>query len=280
MRSKVITEKMIMQFERYLYENERSEATVEKYLRDVRFFVKYMNRRRVEKETIIAYKGMLAEKYALSSANSMLAALNTFFEFCGWQKLRVKQFKVQKQTFLTKEKELTKKEYLRLIKTAEQAKKVRLSLLIQTICGSGIRVSELKFITVEAVKSGKAEVSCKGKNRTIFLVKDLRKKLLQYSQIQGIKSGSIFVTKNGNPLNRSNIWREMKALCEKADVLPDKVFPHNLRHLFARVFYQIEKDIAKLADILGHSSINTTRIYVMTTGLEHLHRMESMHLIT
>lgn len=162
---------------------------------------------------------------------------------------------------------------------AEKKHGGRLNLIIQTICSTGIRVSELKFITVEAVKQGEATVNCKGKSRSVFIIRDLQKKLLRYAVEKKIKSGMIFVTRTGKPLSRTNIWREMKSLCKDADVNPEKVFPHNLRHLFARTFYGIEKDIAKLADILGHSSIDTTRIYIISTGTEHRKRMENMHLI-
>lgn len=191
----------------------------------------------------------------------------------------MKSIKLQRQIYCSEEKEMTKAEYMRLVKTAKQKGNERLSLLIQTICGTGIRVSELQYITVEAVKCGEAVVSCKAKTRSVFIVKELKQKLLRYAAEQGIKNGMIFVTRTGKPLSRTNIWREMKALCIEANVNPQKVFPHNLRHLFARVFYGIEKDIAKLADILGHSSINTTRIYIISTGTEHRRRMENMHLI-
>ena len=163
--------------------------------------------------------------------------------------------------------------------TAKQKGNERLNLILQTICGTGIRVSELQYITVEAVKNREATVSLKGKTRSVFLVKELRKKLIRYAAKQNIQSGAVFITRTGKPMNRTNIWREMKGLCKQAGVNPKKVFPHNLRHLFARTFYGIEKDIAKLADILGHSSINTTRIYIISTGSEHRRRMEHMRLI-
>ena len=209
----------------------------------------------------------------------MLASINSLFAFLGWHDLKVKSIKLQQQIYCPEEKELTKVEYTRLCRTAEKKHNERLNLILQTICGTGIRVSELQFITVEAVKLGEATVSCKAKTRSVFIVKELQKKLLRYAAEQGIKNGMIFVTRTGKPISRTNIWREMKALCEEANVNPQKVFPHNLRHLFARTFYGIEKDIAKLADILGHSSINTTRIYIISTGTEHRRRMENMHLI-
>ena len=209
----------------------------------------------------------------------MLASINSLFAFLSWHELKVKSIKLQQQIYCPEEKELTKVEYTRLCRTAERKHNERLNLILQTICGTGIRVSELRFITVEAARQGEATVSCKAKTRSVFIVKELQKKLLRYAAEQNIKSGMIFITRTCKPVSRTNIWREMKALCEEANVNPQKVFPHNHRHLFARVFYGIEKDIAKLADILGHSSINTTRIYIISTGTEHRRRMENMRLI-
>lgn len=259
---------MLKEFEEYLLKNEKSSQTIEKYVRDVRFFLAECPI--LGRKEVLDYKEKLQKIYKISSANSMLAAMNCYLKFLGRGDLCVKQFKVQKKVYA--EKELTKGDYEKLIRAADP----KLSLLIQTLCATGIRVSELEFITVEAVKQGVAVVQCKGKTRTVFIVSALRKKLLQFA---GKRTGPIFVTKSGKPLDRSNIWRMMKALCKKAGVDPEKVFPHNLRHLFARTFYGIEKDIAKLADILGHSNINTTRIYLVTTPEEHRRRMEKMHLI-
>ena len=239
-----------------------------------------MNGAEITKESVIAYKDkLISESYAVRSINSMLASLNSLFSFLNWMDCRVKSIKLQRQIYCPEEKELTKAEYMRLVNTAKQKGNERLNLILQTICGTGIRVSELQYITVEAVKNGEAIVSLKGKTRSVFIVKELKKKLLRYATEQEIKSGLIFITRTGKPLSRTNIWREMKSLCESAGVNPQKVFPHNLRHLFARTFYGIEKDIAKLADILGHSSINTTRIYIISTGNEHRKRMENMRLI-
>lgn len=225
------------------------------------------------------YKNTLRDSYTVTSANSMIAALNVFFRFSGWHDLCVKQFKVQRQVYCSEEKELTRAEYIRLLDAAKRKRNERLNLIIQTICGTGIRVSELQYITVEALQRGEAVVNCKGKNRRIFIVPELKKKLFRYVKAKKLASGAVFVTRSGNPVSRHNIWREMKALCAEAGVAPGKVFPHNLRHLFARTFYSIEKDIAKLADILGHASINTTRIYIVTTGAEHRRKMEHMRLI-
>lgn len=279
MKGRFITAKAIDEFKEHLILEERSEITIEKYIRDVKAFAKYTQNNAATKETVIAYKKHLQENYAVRSVNSMLASINSLFSFLGWHDLKVKSLKLQQQVFCPEEKELTKAEYARLCRTAERKHNERLNLILQTICGTGIRVSELQYITVEAVKNGEAVVNCKAKTRSVFIVKELKQKLLRYAAEQNIKNGMIFVTRTGKPISRTNIWREMKALCEEANVNPQKVFPHNLRHLFARVFYGIEKDIAKLADILGHSSINTTRIYIISTGTEHRQRMENMRLI-
>ena len=279
MKGRFITAKAIAEFKGHLILEERSEMTIEKYIRDVKAFSVYTQNTAVTKEIVIAYKKHLQENYAVRSVNSMLASINSLFAFLGWHDLRVKSLKLQQQVFCPEEKELTKAEYARLCRTAERKHNERLNLILQTICGSGIRVSELQYITVEAVKNGEAVVNSKAKTRSVFIVKELKQKLLRFAAEQNIKNGMIFVTRTGKPISRTNIWREMKALCEEANVNPQKVFPHNLRHLFARVFYGIEKDIAKLADILGHSSINTTRIYIISTGTEHRQRMENMRLI-
>ena len=279
MEGRVIAAKMIAEFKEHLILEERSVATIQKYIRDVKAFTAYAQNSAITKESVIAYKKYLQENYAVRSVNSMLASINSCFSFFGWNDLKVKSVKLQQQIFCPEERELTKAEYTRLCRSAERKHNERLCLILQTICGTGIRVSELQFITVEAAKCGEAVVRCKGKTRAVFIVRELRQKLLRYAAEQNIRSGMIFVTRTGKPISRTNIWREMKALCVEADVNPQKVFPHNLRHLFARVFYGIEKDIAKLADILGHSSINTTRIYIISTGIEHRRRMENMHLI-
>lgn len=269
----------IEEFRKYLHNDEKSPLTSEKYVRDILKFKNYIGSAEISKASVLAYKKMLSENYAVVSANSMLAALNHFFRFCGRQELCVKQLRIQKKAFCSADKKLSKAEYRRLVRVSENKRDERLSLLIQTICATGIRVSELVHITVEAVEKGQAIVSCKGKIRTVLIVSSLRKKLLRYTRSKRIVSGPIFITRSGKPLNRCNIWREMKALCTGGDVSPSKVFPHNLRHLFARTFYGMEKDIAKLADILGHTNINTTRIYIVTSGEEHKRKMENMHLI-
>lgn len=265
----------MIQFKRFLEQEEKSEATIEKYLRDVRVFLAHLNGRAICKEAAIRYKEYLSEHYAPVSANSMLVSLNCFLRFYGKADACVKLFKIQQQIFCQEEKELSREEYRRLIQAAGNT---RLSFVLQTICCTGIRVSELQYITVEAVHTGKTIVNCKNKTRVIFIPAPLQKLLIAYIRKTGVQTGPVFVSRTGKPLNRSNIWRDMKALCQKAGVSPSKVYPHNLRHLFARTFYSLEHDIAKLADLLGHSSINTTRIYIMETGRQHISRLEQMQL--
>ena len=276
---RILDPKKMLEFEFHLRNEERSAATIEKYMRDVRFFASFVCDAEIDKQMVLDYKSKLGESYAVASANSMIAAMNCFLRFCGWHDLCVKQFKMQREVYCSEEKELTRAEYVRLLEAANAKHNERLNLIIQTICGTGIRVSELQYITVEALHNGEAIVNCKGKNRRVFIVPELKKKLLRYVKEQGISTGTVFVTRGGKPVSRNSIWKDMKALCEQANVSSSKVFPHNLRHLFARTFYGIEKDIAKLADILGHASINTTRIYIVTTGAEHKRKMEHMRLI-
>lgn len=278
MNHKIIHKQLIESYRNYLYHEEKSEATIEKYLRDIKAFSNYTEGQMITKELIISYKQKLIESnYAVRSINSMLASINSFLKFCGWTECKIKNIRQQHQTYCPEEKELSRAEYLRLIESAKN--QPRLSLLLKTICGTGIRVSELKYFTVEAVKKGEIIISCKSKTRTILIPRKLQGMLLQYAKRDGIENGPIFISRNGNPLNRSNIWAQMKKLCDKARVNPKKVFPHNLRKLFARTFYGLEKDIAKLADILGHSSIETTRIYIMTTGFEHRKKIEKLGLV-
>lgn len=258
----------IKEFADYLCREEKSMATQEKYLRDAQSFYVYANGSEITKELVIAWKQeLITKEYAVRSVNSMLASINSFLDFLGLSNCKVKNIRTQRQTYCTEDKELTKSEYLRLLSASK--KNEQLNLVIQTICGTGIQVSELRYFTVEAVRRGEIVINCKGKTRTILVPGKLKNILLNYAKRQGITAGAIFVTRTGKPLNRSNIWAAMKKLCAVAGVKASKVFPHNLRKLFARTFYGIEKDIAKLADILGHSSINTTRIYIMTTGTEH-----------
>ena len=278
MNEKRLTKQQLAAFRQYLIREEKSTATVEKYLRDVRAFTVYVGGRSVTKDVVVDYKKHLLEKnYAARSVNSMLASLNSFLFYMGWTDCKVKSVRLQRSAYCAEEKELTKAEYERLLRAAEKSEQLR--LVMQTICGTGIRVSELKFFTVEAVSRGEAVVSCKAKTRTILIPGKLRKRLLSYARSRKIRSGAIFLSGNGRPLDRKTVWARMKGLCRAAGVSPSKVFPHNLRRLFARTFYGIEKDIAKLADILGHSSIDTTRIYIMTTGTEHRRKIERLGLV-
>lgn len=263
-------------FQYFLISEEKSKATIDKYVRDVTQFLRFVQEKEIDKNLVLEYKAELIDRYAPSSVNSMLVAINSYLDFIEKCDCKVKLIKIQRQLFAREERELTKEEYRRLLKAA---KNNRISAVIQTICGTGIRVSELSFITVEAVKEGKASVRCKNKTRIIFIPKQVQKMLKAYIKKAGITAGPVFVTKKGNPLDRSNIWKEMKALCSKAGVSEKKVFPHNLRHLFARTFYSIEKDIVRLADLLGHSSINTTRIYTIECGAQHLKSIERVNIL-
>lgn len=276
---KFITEGIIREFENYLYENEKSPGTIEKYVRDTRSFMLYLGENEAVKARVIEYKKLLLNKYAPRSVNAAISSLNAFFDFAGWQSLKVKTVKIQKEIFADKTKELTKNEYFRLLSEAKSKHNERLYYLMQTIGSSGIRVSELRFITCEAVAEGCAVIRMKGKIRRVYLPKALCKMLSGYIRGQKIKSGPVFVTKSGKPLNRSNIWSDMKKLCEKARVPREKVFPHNLRHLFARTYYSLEKDIVRLSDILGHSSMNTTRIYTAETGEVHCRQIQRLGLL-
>ena len=264
-------------FKIYLIEDEKSELTKEKYVRDAKRFLAWLGSRELAKSRVLEYKAELMDGYAVASVNSILSSLNCYFEYIGRSDCRVKTIKQQRQTFLSEDKELTKAEYGRLLKAAES--KPRLCLLMQTICSTGIRVSEHRFITVEAAQRGYAEVRLKGKHRTVFLPGRLCKALLRYARSRHITQGSIFITATGRAMDRCNIWAEMKKLCDTAMVRREKVFPHNLRHLFARIYYGLEKDIVRLADILGHSSINTTRIYTMESGATHRRQIERMELL-
>ena len=277
MEVRMISMEVLNEYREYLIREEKSALTVEKYLRDVNSFFRFTEGQELTKETTMAYKKYLEDKYAVRSVNSMLAAMNNFLIYMGWDDLKVKVLRCQKQSYSRDDEELTKAEYLRLIDAAKG--QPQLQTIMQTICGTGIRVSELKYFTVEAVRTGEISVYCKGKIRTILIPGKLRKRLLDYAGKRKIRKGNIFITKNGKPVDRSNIWAQMKRLCENAAVNPKKVFPHNLRKLFARTFYGIEKDIAKLADILGHNSIETTRIYIITTGVEHRKKIERLGLV-
>ena len=279
MKELVVTKASVTTYLQFLKIQEKSKGTLEKYQRELLDLAKYLAGKKVTREDLVVWKEELEKRYSPAGVNGRLVAANGFFSFFGRYDLRLKLLKIQKEIFMREEKELTRAEYGRLVRTAERKGKERLSLLIQTICATGIRVSELEFITVEAVKRGRAEVNCKGKRRVIFLPARLQKKLKAYAAKKGISEGVIFAAKSGRPLHRGNIWAEMKKLFKDAEVSPEKVFPHNLRHLFARIFYSLDKDIAKLADMLGHSNIETTRIYIMESGRIHRQKLERMRLV-
>lgn len=267
-------------YRRELIEAEKSAATVEKYIRDIRTFVQWLgDDRTISKERVIQYKEYLKNHYKVTSTNSMLVALNRYFQYLGWSDCCVKGLKSQQQMFSSESRELKQQEYEKLVETARRNRKEQLALIIETITGTGIRISELVYITAEAVTQGKAEVSCKGKWRLIYLTKELRKRLMKYCRQKNIKEGLVFCTRSGRPLDRSNIWSMMKKLSKAAGVNPDKVFPHNLRHLFARTYYKKHKDIFYLADILGHANVNTTRIYTRTAGENHIRMLEGLKLV-
>ncbi len=273
-----LTSNLIQQYAEYLLEQERAKNTIEKYLRDLNCLSAFLDGASLTKASLLEWKEHLSNSYAPATVNSMLAAVNCFLRFMGWKELSVRPLKIQRALFCDESRELTRTEYIRLVNTADQQGNERLALLLQTICATGIRVSELRFITVEAVAMGRAEVCCKGKRRIVFLPEKLRCLLKRYLKKQKTAAGPVFITRTGKPLDRSNIWREMKALCESADVASGKVFPHNLRHLFARTYYAMEKDLSRLADILGHSSIDTTRIYTMESGMVHIRQLNRMDL--
>lgn len=274
-----ISKELLKTFKDSLFNEEKSYATIQKYIRDVKALSDWLSNEPITKALLVQYKKHLSEKYAPSSVNAAIASLNHFFDFCGNCELKLKTLKLQRQIFMRSEIELTKAEYQRLLNAAMTRKNERLYLVMQTICASGIRISELKYVTVEAITKGFAEIDSKGKRRTVFLNDKLCKILKRFAKDKKIKSGAVFVTKNGNPLDRSNIWSDMKKLCGDANVSSKKVFPHNLRHLFARTYYSIQKDIVRLADILGHSSINTTRIYTMESGEIHRKQIQKLGLL-
>lgn len=263
----------------HLRNEERSPATIKQYRRDLLCFFFFLDAGELTREAVLSYKEKLEQNYQPVSVNAKLSALNSFFSFLGRSDLKLKFLKIQDSVYCPADQELSKEEYLRLVRTAKEKKNEKLALLLQTICGTGIRVSEVKYITAEAVARGEAMIRLKGKTRTIMLPKKLEKCLKEYMNREKITSGPVFITRTGRPLDRSNIWKMMKALCRDAEVDEKKVFPHNLRHLFARCFYSIDKDIAKLADILGHSSINTTRIYIITSGTEHRRRLDALGFV-
>lgn len=277
----ILTQTLVDKFIIYLKLNERSRATIEKYQRDIKKFMYYLPKNcYLNKLVVLNWKeSLIQQNYAVSSINSMLAAINSLFHFLNWEELRVKQMKIQRQPFRQNEKDLSRAEYRLLLQTAKERKNMRLYFILQTICSTGLRVSELSFVSVEAVNRGTMTVSLKGKSRIVFLPQVLCVRLRRYIKENGIKKGSIFLTHRGKPISRHQIWVEMKNLAKFAKVETSKVFPHNLRHLFALCYYSQDKDLAKLADLLGHSSLETTRLYVVMSGSEHEKLINRMKLI-
>lgn len=281
MEQHYLTNEQIAAFASSLVRAERTPATIEKYLRSVRAFFLYLDGQPVTKDAVVAWKEHLQSVggYSPSTVNASLAAINNLFTFLGWTDCRAHYLKVQRRLFRDAGQELGREDYERLITAARESGRERIALVMETICATGIRVSEVRYITVEAARSGQADIALKGKVRTILLPGKLCRKLLKYARQQKTASGEIFLTKSGKPLSRRQIWAEMKRLCLRAGVAPTKVFPHNLRHLFARTFYQATRDVAKLADVLGHSSIETTRIYLISTGAQHRRDLDRLRLV-
>lgn len=280
MEPRKITEETLAAFARQLGEEERSPATLEKYLREVRQFAAFLGGREVTRELAAAWREELSARQSPATVNGKLTALDRLLAFLGWEDCRVKHLRVQRQLFRDSARELSREEYALLVETARRLGRGRLSLLMETICATGIRVSEVRYITAEAVREGRTEIALKGKIRTILLPGKLCRKLEKYARQKKITSGELFLTRSGRPMSRKQIWAEMKGVCRAAGVAPSKVFPHNLRHLFARCFYRVSRDVAKLADVLGHSSIETTRIYLISTGAEHARTLDQLRLIS
>ncbi|MEY8337594.1 tyrosine-type recombinase/integrase [Lachnospiraceae bacterium 62-35] len=279
MSKKVITDTTIKEFCFWLYENEKSPETIKKYTYCLLQLKKFLGEKGICKKEAIAWKNELEKQFSPATVNGALAALNSLCRYKGWEDCKIKFVRIRRRIFCSEQKELSREDYRRLIITAEQTGNERLALLLQTVCSTGIRISELSYITIEAVEKGMTQIDCKGTVRTIFLTEKLCRLLSIYAEKKGILSGMIFITRTGKALDRSNIWREMKKVGEMAGIKKEKVFPHNLRHLFARSYYNQEKDILRLADILGHSSINTTRIYTMESGKSHIRQLEQLGLL-
>ena len=281
MKALKITPELLAGFAGALRNDERSEATVARYTRAVRQYGEYLAGREAGRESAAHWREhMLSEGRAPAGVNVAVAAVNAMFGFCGVPEEHIKPVRIQRRLFRSERLELTRSEYGRLLAAAQGMGRARLALLVEAVCSTGVRVSEVKYLTVEAARSGRAEIRLKGKVRTILLPGKLCRKLLSWARAQKITSGELFVTRTGRGLTRGQIWSEMKSLCAAAEVEPGKVFPHNLRHLFARAFYRVSRDIARLADVLGHSSIETTRIYLLTTSAEHERTLERLNLVS
>ncbi len=274
-----ITEENVKEFKKKLYEEEKSAATVEKYVASLKRLMEWLNGREITHEALMEFREDLRKEHEVSTVNGYVSAINAYLDMVGMEECKMKLMKMQRKVFRSEDRELNRGEYLKLIETAKMLGKERLMLIMETICATGIRVSEVQYITVEAIERGYAEVTLKGKTRTIFIPKTLAGRLKKYARNKKIKSGMVFITGRGSAISRKQIWAEMKSLCEKAGVKETRVFPHNLRHLFARCYYKQTHDVVMLADMLGHSSVETTRIYLVTTGVEHARTLENLHLV-
>lgn len=276
-----LSEQTLASFARTMEREEREPSTIEAYLRTIRQFAAWLGPDRADKDSAVAWKQTLCGRGCrASTVNAKLAAVNKLFACMGAERFKVRYLRVQRRVFRSADRELSRTEYQKLVDAAYKTGNPRLGLLMETICATGIRVSEVRYITLEAAKNGAAEVALKGKIRTILLPRKLCRKLLHYAKAQKIRSGEIFLTRSGKSLSRKFIWAEMKKLCGQAGVERSKVFPHNLRHLFARTFYKICRDVVRLADVLGHSSIETTRIYLMTTGREYARQLDRLGFVS
>lgn len=279
--TQTITQDRLAAFARHLACEERSPATIDKYSRDLRAFARWLGPAPLHKPHLAAWRQTLARQgYASVSVNAMLAAVHSYCRFLGRSDCRVRYLRVQRQLFRPPGRELSQRDYLALVRTARRQRQQRLALILETIAACGLRISELPHITAQAVQDGRAEIHLKGKVRVILLPRRLRDKLQRYARTQKIAGGALFRTTGDRPISRQQVWREMKALARAAHIDPGKVFPHNLRHLFATVFYAHSHDIVRLADILGHSSVETTRRYLTTSGSEHIRQLDSLHLVT
>lgn len=276
----IITTERIDAYCLSLLADERAAGTVAKYRRDVTAFARWLGGRPVSKENSTGWKAHLLNRgYAPRTVNSMLAAVNSFFRFAGWN-IKVKFLKIQRQLFRDATRELNRAEYTQLLAAARSNGQERLALIMETLCATGIRISELRYITVAAAQQGKATISLKGKIRTILLSTKLCRKLLKYAKKQKIATGEIFLTSSGKGISRRQVWHELKRLCAAAGVESSKVFPHNFRRLFAVTYYKASRDIARLADVLGHSSIETTRIYLTVSGADQARQLDRLGLVS
>jgi site-specific recombinase XerD len=281
-RRRIITARDAEAFERTLRLQERSAATAEKYGRYARFFTEFIREcagGALTREAALEFKRYITERHSAAGANGMLAAVNSYMRFLGREELRVSPLKLQHRVFADEQREMRREDFEKLLRAAEKLGRTRTELILRAMHATGIRVSELVCVTRAAVDTGVAEITMKGKTREVFLPEKLRRRLLDYAKAQNISEGALFITRAGKPIDRHAVWREMKALCAEANVSPERVFPHNIRRLFARIFYAAIPSLAELADVLGHSDVNTTRIYTASTAKSLRSRMAALPLL-